>query len=193
MTGRFALNGAPAPTPRGNAMEAASALRSFADLVPPLFSRATSSQAYNDNMGLGGDLDIAALYSHRQKLAIQYAAIATSAVSVLTCLISLYWFTLMRRNFRRTLILLLIISDLFKSAWYLIFPAVSVAVGGIPSYSPFCNVGGFFLQAGVESCGMQWPVNSCARTLTRVRCGNSVHGRTHGSADFPFRQQDIRS
>ncbi|PSK46279.1 G protein-coupled receptor GPR1 [Elsinoe australis] len=104
-------------------------------------------------MGLGGhDLDTNALLSRHQKETIQYASVIVASVSVATCLVSLYWFMLMRRNFRRTLVMLLLFSDLFKSSWFLVFPAVSLEVGGIKSGTRFCDIGGFFLQAGIESC-----------------------------------------
>lgn len=51
------------------------------------------------------------------------------------------------------LIMLLLISDLWKSFWFMAMPAVSLARGGIKTGSDFCNVGGFFLQVGLEACG----------------------------------------
>ncbi|KAF2228079.1 G protein-coupled glucose receptor regulating Gpa2-domain-containing protein [Elsinoe ampelina] len=104
-------------------------------------------------MGLGGhNLDTNALLSQQQKIIIQHVSIGVASLSVAACLLSIYWFLLMRRNFRRTLVMLLLFSDLFKSSWFMVFPAVSLKVGGILSGSRFCDVGGFFLQAGIESC-----------------------------------------
>ncbi|PNS16060.1 G protein-coupled receptor GPR1 [Sphaceloma murrayae] len=104
-------------------------------------------------MGLGGhNLNTSALLTQHHTIVIQHAAVAVASCSVAACVLSLYWFTLMRRNFRRTLVMLLIFSDLFKSSWLVVFPAVSLHVGGIRSGSYFCDIGGFFLQAGLESC-----------------------------------------
>lgn len=54
-------------------------------------------------MGLGGQLqDINHLYSTKGKATIEIVSVTAAAVSVLACLISLYWFLLLQRNFRRT-------------------------------------------------------------------------------------------
>lgn len=105
-------------------------------------------------MGLGShNLDTSALLTKHEKEAIQIVSLVVACISVISCLVTLYWFAIMARNFRRTLVLLLIISDMFKSLWYLVFPAVSLGIHGVSSSATFCQVGGFFLQAGIESCG----------------------------------------
>jgi len=49
--------------------------------------------------------------------------------------------------------MLLLLADLWKALWFLIFPAVSLAQHGIATESTFCQVGGFFVQASIEACG----------------------------------------
>ncbi|GAM90175.1 hypothetical protein ANO11243_082150 [Dothideomycetidae sp. 11243] len=106
-------------------------------------------------MGLGShNINVKSLFTVREKLAIQYVSLSFASLSLVACLVALYWFSIMGRNFRRTLVLMLLISDMFKSLWYVIFPAVSIIAGGIESGSRFCNAGGYLLQVGIESCDM---------------------------------------
>lgn len=62
-----------------------------------------SSPATNlSAMGLGNrDFNPNALFAARQRADIQSVSVAVASVSVLACLLSLYWFSVMRRNFRR--------------------------------------------------------------------------------------------
>ncbi|KAL1303565.1 hypothetical protein AAFC00_006934 [Neodothiora populina] len=104
-------------------------------------------------MGLGGHLrNPSTILTHVQSRSIQIVAVSFAAVSVFACLITLYWFLLMKRNFRRSLILNLILSDTLKSIWYLVFAAVSLQMGAIKTSSDFCQANGFLLQAAIESC-----------------------------------------
>ncbi|GAB7356656.1 hypothetical protein MBLNU459_g7373t1 [Dothideomycetes sp. NU459] len=106
-------------------------------------------------MGLGGTLsDPSAILKIHQKRVIQVIAISTASCSIIACLATVYWFFMMRRNFRRQLVFLLILGDLSKSTCYLVFSAAALSVGGITSHSPFCQVNGFLLQASVEACDL---------------------------------------
>lgn len=49
--------------------------------------------------------------------------------------------------------MLLIVADFWKAFWFLVFPAVSLGVGQIPTSSPFCQAGGFFVQSTLEAVG----------------------------------------
>ena len=105
-------------------------------------------------MGLGGHLaSPSTILKQNQKINVQILSSVAASTSIILCLVVLYWFLLLQRNFRRTLVLLLILSDLFKSSWQLIFPAVSLARRGIDSANPFCDAAGFFIQMGLEACG----------------------------------------
>ena len=56
--------------------------------------------------------------------------------------------------------MLLIYSDMFKAAWYLIYPAIALAQGPIPSSSAFCQASGFFLALALEASGIGLPNGS---------------------------------
>jgi len=151
-----------------------------------LFSQPTPSNLFTRDtlvragiMGLGGLLESpGTILKQQQKINVQILSAVAASISVLSCLLALYWFLLLHRNFRRTyvvyhvwlmtttdnghrLVLLLILSDLFKSLWMLIFPAVSLATGGVATGDAFCNAGGFLLQLGMEACG---------RSIQRLFC-----------------------
>lgn len=66
------------------------------------FSR-RAAELEGANRGLGGHLvHIDKLFTLHQKLSIQGVSIAASTLSFAACLVSLYWFSLLQRNFRRT-------------------------------------------------------------------------------------------
>lgn len=53
-------------------------------------------------MGLGSQLESASsIVTERHKVNIQILTIVASAISIVTCLATLYWFVMMKRNFRR--------------------------------------------------------------------------------------------
>ncbi|KAK4169679.1 G protein-coupled glucose receptor regulating Gpa2-domain-containing protein [Cladorrhinum sp. PSN259] len=74
-----------------------------------------------------------------------------ASISVVSTLSTLYWFVKMRRSFRHELILLLVQSDLVKSAAFVVFPIVSMLWGPVKSGSAFCQISGFILAIGIES------------------------------------------
>ncbi|KAG6017461.1 hypothetical protein E4U43_001146 [Claviceps pusilla] len=54
----------------------------------------------------------------------------------------------------RSLILLLILSDMLKTLWLVILPASEMVQGTIASVSGLCQVSGFFLSVGIEACDL---------------------------------------
>lgn len=104
-------------------------------------------------LGSNPSFNASSILAKRQQHQIQITAATFSSVSVLAALCALYWFTMMRRNFRRDLVLLLIIGDFWKSFWFLVGSAATLARGQIPTENPFCQASGYFLQVGVEACG----------------------------------------
>ena len=58
-----------------------------------------------------------------------------------------------RADLNPRLILILILADLFKATWFLVFAAFALN-HNIENGSAFCLAGGFFIQTGLESCGM---------------------------------------
>lgn len=106
-------------------------------------------------MGLGNASSVieSQILASQQKWNIQVLATVASSISVTAALTAVYWFCMMRRNFRRDLILFLIIGDVFKSMWYLIFAIVTFVSGPVSTTSPFCQVSGYMLGSSIELCG----------------------------------------
>lgn len=93
-------------------------------------------------------------YTQYQRNVVHQLAAATASITLAAQFLAVYWFCLMRRNFRRDLIFLLILGGLFKSVWFLIFSSVAfVKEDSIGTGTPFCLVGGYFLQSGISACG----------------------------------------
>ncbi|KAF4339849.1 G coupled receptor [Fusarium beomiforme] len=93
---------------------------------------------------------MAALTPH-QTYVIHVATLTAASMSILATIITSFWFFRMRRSFRHDLIMLLIYSDMFKSFWLLLFPAVELVAGKIETTETFCQVSGFFLSLSVEA------------------------------------------
>ena len=109
-------------------------------------------------------------YSRQEQHLQQVLAVASSSISVLSALISFYWFAHMKRNFRHQyvaamrslkkfgllithrLIMLLIASGMFKALWYWIPPITILALREPISHS-FCQGAGFLLAVGIEASG----------------------------------------
>ncbi|MCJ1334364.1 hypothetical protein MMC10_011073 [Thelotrema lepadinum] len=93
-------------------------------------------------------------FTQSQRLAQQIIALVTSSVSILAGSISLYWFFRMRTHFRHHLIILLILSDLFKAIWYFIPAAIGLSGYQSSPSNAFCQANGFFLALGIEASDM---------------------------------------
>lgn len=104
-------------------------------------------------MGLGGHLKSTEIFTPAQSRVIQICATVFATISVVSTLIALYQLLMLKRNYRRSLILLLVLGDFFKSVWFLVFASVSLSVNGIDTASAFCQGNGFLLQAAQEACG----------------------------------------
>ncbi|GAB1733777.1 hypothetical protein NU195Hw_g907t1, partial [Hortaea werneckii] len=83
---------------------------------------------------------------------IRLLASSTSVFSILAATCAVYWFYLMRRNFRRDLVLLLIIGDFWKSLWFLTFACITYTREKVQSESAVCQVSGYMLQMGIMMC-----------------------------------------
>ncbi|GKU17597.1 unnamed protein product [Fusarium langsethiae] len=86
-----------------------------------------------------------------QTYAIHVATLVVASASILATIVTSFWFFRMRRSFRHDLIMLLIYSDMFKSFWLLLFPAVELVAGKIETDETFCQVSGFFLALSIEA------------------------------------------
>ncbi|KAJ9669566.1 G protein-coupled receptor gpr1 [Coniosporium apollinis] len=94
-------------------------------------------------------------YSNTARLAIQYTALTSSTLSIISCSLAFYWFCRMRKRFRHKLIMLLVLGDLVRAMWYFVHAIVSVGHGAISTSSPFCQTSGFMVQWGTEATAMQ--------------------------------------
>ncbi|KAK2035807.1 hypothetical protein LZ31DRAFT_620670 [Colletotrichum somersetense] len=93
----------------------------------------------------------------RQRTIVQSASLAVAVLSLTSVTIALYWFSRTRRSFRHDLIMLLMLSDMLKSLWFIIFPIVYFKTWSVTSGSSFCQdllrhqANGFFLSVGIEA------------------------------------------
>lgn len=101
-------------------------------------------------------------FAYPQSRDIHIIALVPSTLTLLASVLATYWFFSMQRNFRITLVLILVLSDASKSLWIFVFNAVGLAGIPIRTHSAFCQVGGFFLQMSFEACGEWFQLNSAA-------------------------------
>ena len=102
-----------------------------------------SSQGFNASM----------ISTIQQQHTLQVLVTCTSSISLLAAVVAVYWFWMMRRNFRRDLVLLLIAGGSWKSLWFVIFSATTFTQGKIETNTSFCQGSGYMLQVGFEMCG----------------------------------------
>lgn len=100
--------------------------------------------------GLGAISQQTSSYTRQEQHIEQVVAVASASISMVSALISFYWFATMKRNFRHQLIMLLIGSDMFKALWYWI-PPITVLAGRGPISHGFCQGAGFLLAMGIEA------------------------------------------
>ncbi|KAG9624652.1 hypothetical protein KCV04_g12481, partial [Aureobasidium melanogenum] len=128
-------------------------------------------------MGLGSHLlDPTSIISAEWSRAIRITVTVTSSFSVIGTLITIYWFFMMRRNFRRNLILYLVMADFFKSLWYISFSGVSLRRGAIDTHSSFCQGFGFLLQASTMACDYAIFIMSLHMYLQIFCTGSKIFG-----------------
>ncbi|KAK6332313.1 hypothetical protein TWF696_003032 [Orbilia brochopaga] len=117
-------------------------------------SSTTASQPYTTalfNMALGGPQPTASSLTPDQLKIVRIIALVSSSITLVASAIVLHWFVRMRRNFRRQLIMILILCDSWKSLWSFIFPTVALSNTGIATTSDFCQASGFFFAFGIEA------------------------------------------
>ena len=127
-----------------------------------LFLRATSNADDSNKMntthhGTGlwssSSVNAAGILAAQQRRQIQILCSSMASVSICAAICAIYWFCMMRRNYRRDLILMLILGDFYKSMWYLIHGSVNFARSQVTSGEAFCQVSGFMLQMALQACG----------------------------------------
>jgi hypothetical protein len=120
---------------------------------------ATNTVVANDhtlnmrNLGNYSAVNMTAIYDLNQQRTRQIVATTSSSLSLASALIAVYWFIMMRRNFRRDLVLLLILGGSFKSLWFVVFCVYTWVTGTVQTESHFCQASGYLLQVGFEQCG----------------------------------------
>ena len=115
----------------------------FSDMGYPIFEARSSLGSVNSTI----------MITDHQRYIVRAVATSMAALSLTSALLAVYWFCMMRRNFRRDLVLLLILGGSWKSLWFLIFSVTTFVKGSIPTSSPFCQASGYLLLVGFESCG----------------------------------------
>ncbi|KAK3114012.1 G protein-coupled receptor gpr1 [Teratosphaeriaceae sp. CCFEE 6253] len=133
--------------------------------------------------GLGSvtSVNASAVLAMQERHQIQVLATATSSVSIAAALCAMYWFCLMRRNFRRDLVLLLITADAWKSLVYLLYAVITFSKGQLKTQSPFCQAGGYMLSVGIESCDVAIVLMSLHMSLQIFPPSNPIIARHLGS------------
>ncbi|KAI0813623.1 G protein-coupled glucose receptor regulating Gpa2-domain-containing protein [Xylaria sp. FL0064] len=113
-------------------------------------------------------------------LAVMYVSLAFAAISVITALVTFYWFVRMRRGFRQDMIMLLIQSDMAKALWLLISPLYYfISKKPLNSSASFCQVSGFLLAVSIEASDIAVLLIAIHTTLFVVK-------RQHPGANFGF-------
>ena len=105
------------------------------------------------DLGNYSSVNMTAIYDLSQQRTRQIVATTSSSLSLLSALVAVYWFIMMRRNFRRDLVLLLILGGSFKSLWFVVFCVYTWVNGTVQTQQAFCQASGYLLQVGFEQCG----------------------------------------
>jgi G protein-coupled receptor GPR1 len=105
-------------------------------------------------LGANPNFNASTILLQRQRYQIQVVAATFSSLSVLAALCALYWFMLMRRNFRRDLVLLLVAGDFWKSSWFLISASTQLAGVDLSTERTLCQASGYLLHTGFEACDL---------------------------------------
>jgi hypothetical protein len=119
----------------------------------------TSNHA--SSLGNASAVTASQILAGHERHIIQIIATCNSSIGLAAAVCAVYWFFMMRRNFRRDLVFLLILGDFWKSLWFLAFAVYTFVHGQVASSAAFCQGAGFLLQAGMEACGECHLVETC--------------------------------
>jgi hypothetical protein len=117
------------------------------------FNKMNMNHTHTTGLWSSSSVDAAGILAAQQRRQIQILCSAMASVSICAAMCAIYWFCMMRRNYRRDLVLMLILGDFYKSMWYLIHGSVNFARSQVQSREPFCQVSGFMLQMALQACG----------------------------------------
>ena len=95
--------------------------------------------------------DVSGPLSPDPRRATLIVAITCASISLVAAFLTFWWLATMKRSFRHRLIMLLIVSDMCKAVWFLVFPLVALVSGPVSSSSSFCQASGFFLAQATEA------------------------------------------
>lgn len=125
------------------------------EAMEPGISPRSPSDMRGRSSGLwtASSVDAAGILAAQQRRTIQILCAAMASVSISAAACAIYWFWTMKRNYRRDLVLMLILGDFYKSLWYLIHGSVNFGRSQVKSEEAFCQVSGYMLQVGLQSCG----------------------------------------
>jgi G protein-coupled receptor GPR1 len=130
-------------------------------------SQYAALEARSSSLGANPNFNAGSILLQQQRFQLQIIAATFASVSVLATICALYWFMMMRRNFRRDLVLLLVAGDFWKSSWFVITASTKLSGIDVGTNTTLCQASGYFLQTGIESCG------ECSRTRRKIVCLNS--------------------
>lgn len=120
----------------------------------------TSMAQRRNDLGAFTSVNSAGVLTMHQRWIIQVLCACMASMSITAAICAIYWFFMMRRNYRRDLVLMLILGDFYKSLWYLIYGIVNFVQEQVRSSNPFCQVTGFMIQTGLAACGKSLQVHS---------------------------------
>ena len=92
-------------------------------------------------------------FTAHQKYIQQILAVTFASISILSALVTIYWFVRLKKIYRYQLIMMLIVSGMFKAMWYFI-PPILVLVRKRPVSRAACHGFGFLLALGIEASGL---------------------------------------
>jgi hypothetical protein len=119
----------------------------------PPYHITLTSESFPHSLGDAHNFNASMILKLNQQSTVQILATCTSSLSLLSAVCAIYWFWMMRRNFRRDLVLLLILGGSWKSLWFVVFSAATFTQGTIVTETTFCQASGYMLQVGFEMCG----------------------------------------
>jgi G protein-coupled receptor GPR1 len=127
--------------------------RATSGVDEPNKMNATHAQKPTTGLWSATSVDAKGILAAQQRRHIQTVCAAMASISICAAICAIYWFWMMRRNYRRDLVLMLILGDFYKSMWYLIYGSVNFGRSQVQSDEAFCQVSGFMLQMALQACG----------------------------------------
>lgn len=132
--------------------------RAAADVDESNKMNTTNAHKAGTGLWTASSVDVKGILAAQQRRQIQIVCASMASVSICAAICAIYWFCMMSRNYRRDLVLMLILGDFYKSMWYLIYGSVNFGSHQVQSDEAFCQVSGFMLQMALQACGKFMPL-----------------------------------